>query len=940
MKEKVEFSQSNGISDASELDFILEQIDAAIALFSPTQHLIHFNQRLTALWCLLPQWLQEKPSLDDLAQEVIAQGYWTEDHRQALQEAVALGQKAVLPLLQLNSIYLEMTITPTPNAGVLIICRCQTPLAPLPPPEQTWTDTRADILQQVEELHYILVRHFTNGMVALFEPKLHFLMVGGQGLACHGLSREEMEGRTPNQVFPSEICETLTANCQAAFQGTSRSCELALGDRIYRFSTHPIKNRTNQIFAGILVGENITGRKQLEALLRQANIELGNKVEQQIAELRKTANQLRHEINTRQEIQQALKISEERYRSVVSTLSEGIILQDQTGKILTCNASAAAILGIPIEAMIGQRCGELPCQFISEGGVPLPLEAFPCYETLQTGKACFNVVVGVYRSATELRWLSINSQPLFQDAQPIPYAVVSSFSDITEQKQVESQLLESEKLFRQLTDHIPQVFWIADPKTREVIFVSPAFEQIWGYSCESLYATPHLWQSCIYSDDRLLIQNRVEEMKQDNHTWTQEIEYRIMRSDGSTRWIRDRAFPIYNEAGQIYRVAGVAEDITQRKKQEKQLRLLESVVVHASDAIIVTESYPIHPPGPRILYVNEAFTRLTGYSPEEVVGKTPRILQGPNTNPETLAKIRHALENWEPILVELQNYHKDGFPVWVELSIFPVTDEAGQHTHWIAIQRDITQRKQIEEEYLKNLQKERQLNELKTHFVSNTSHEFRTPLSIILSASELLEHYGHTWSLDEQQEQLRLIQSTVKHMIHLLEDILLIGRAESGNMRFYPLPLDGIAFCRKFLKEVRPEIEKTHQLQFEVLILDDSAESAIAHIDEKLVRQILTNLLSNAVKYSPRGSTVTLRFTLAVEFVQFQIIDQGIGIPEADQPYLFEFFRRASNVGTVGGTGLGLAITKHCVQTHQGQIEFTSQQSVGTTFTVTLPRMN
>ena len=135
------------------------------------------------------------------------------------------------------------------------------------------------------------------------------------------------------------------------------------------------------------------------------------------------------------------------------------------------------------------------------------------------------------------------------------------------------------------------------------------------------------------------------------------------------------------------------QDITERKQAEERLRLLESVAVNANDAILITEAEPIDKPGPRIIYVNEAFARMTGYSQEEILGKTPRILQGPKSDRAELDKIRAALETWQPIVVELINYSKDHSEFWVENSIVPVANEQGYYTHWIAVQRDITERK-------------------------------------------------------------------------------------------------------------------------------------------------------------------------------------------------------------------------------------------------------
>lgn len=366
--------------------------------------------------------------------------------------------------------------------------------------------------------------------------------------------------------------------------------------------------------------------------------------------------------------------------------------------------------------------------------------------------------------------------------------------------------------------------------------------------------------------------------------------------------------------------------------QEERLRLLESVVVHANDSILITEAEPFELPGPRILYVNPAFTRITGYLPEEVLGKTPRLLQGPNTDRATLARLRTSLHNWEPAVVELLNYRKDGSEFWVELSVVPVMNQEGRYTHWIAVQRDIGQRKRVETELQNTLQQQIEISQMRSRFVSMTSHEFRTPLTSILSASELLEHYGHAWTEEERLEQLHLIQSTVQHMTQLLDDILLIGRSEGGKLAVYPVWFDVVNFCHTLVSSIQNGVGKEH-----LVTLDTQVTQANVLLDKKLLQRILSNLLSNAAKYSPNGSLIRFCLKQDADTFTFIIQDEGIGIPLEDQAHLFDFFYRGNNVGTTPGTGLGLAIVKTCVDLCKGQIRVESTPNVGTTFRVTLP---
>lgn len=249
----------------------------------------------------------------------------------------------------------------------------------------------------------------------------------------------------------------------------------------------------------------------------------------------------------------------------------------------------------------------------------------------------------------------------------------------------------------------------------------------------------------------------------------------------------------------------------------------------------------------------------------------------------------------------------------------------------MAVIRDITERKRSEEDIRTALNKERELNELKSRFVAMTSHEFRTPLATILSSAELLEHYGHKWDDTRKLKHLNQIQQSVEHMTGLLNDVLLLGKAESGNLAFKPIPMQLTEFCKGLAEELQITTN-THEI---VCRLQD--QPAETRMDEKLLRHIFTNLLSNAIKYSPQGGTVDFDLVFEDDVAIFNVQDHGLGIPQSECDRVFNSFNRASNVGNISGTGLGLAIVKRSVDLHGGEISLTSQEKVGTTFTVQLP---
>ncbi|MGB3494473.1 MAG: HAMP domain-containing sensor histidine kinase [Elainellaceae cyanobacterium] len=247
-------------------------------------------------------------------------------------------------------------------------------------------------------------------------------------------------------------------------------------------------------------------------------------------------------------------------------------------------------------------------------------------------------------------------------------------------------------------------------------------------------------------------------------------------------------------------------------------------------------------------------------------------------------------------------------------------------------EQQIREGKQIEDEIRHALQVERELNELKSNFVSIVSHEFRTPLTVLRTSVELLENYGHCASDEQKQAYFQRIRSAINNMKQLLEDVLVVGKAEAGKLDFNPTPLDVKGFCQEIVEEIQHGVGISHDIVF---TCDGDFERAC--LDPNLLRPILTNLLSNAVKYSDKGNSVEFTITTDQRLLSFEVVDHGIGIPRKDQPHLFELFHRASNVATIRGTGLGLSIVQQCVTHHEGQVSFVSKESIGTTFRVTLP---
>ena len=385
----------------------------------------------------------------------------------------------------------------------------------------------------------------------------------------------------------------------------------------------------------------------------------------------------------------------------------------------------------------------------------------------------------------------------------------------------------------------------------------------------------------------------------------------------------------------------------------ERLRLLESVVVNAKDSILITEAEPIGLPGPRIVYCNAAFTRATGYSEEEVIGKTPRILQGERTDPLNRALIRASLSQWKPIEIEMINYRKDGEPFWVELSIVPVADERGWFTHWVSVQRDITERKNAEEirtrvrvaeagnaslqtltnELRRALDAAEAANVAKSEFLANMSHEIRTPLNGVLGMTQALWMDVLT---PAQRERVSIIRDSGQSLLAVLNDVLDLSKIESGRFELEVIEFDleevAHGVCAAYT-----ETANRNGVSFGLALAEQARGRWRG--DSVRIRQILYNLVSNALKFTAQGEVHVEIDRAAEGGLSIRVRDTGIGIASDKLPQLFSKFYQtdSSNTRRFGGTGLGLAICRQLCELMDGQISAESVEGQGSTFCVRLP---
>ncbi|MBA4277075.1 MAG: PAS domain-containing sensor histidine kinase [Flavobacterium sp.] len=452
-------------------------------------------------------------------------------------------------------------------------------------------------------------------------------------------------------------------------------------------------------------------------------------------------------------------------------------------------------------------------------------------------------------------------------------------------------------------------------------------EKIFGYNKEHVGNSSEWWFENIHPEDSIKMSIKLYSfIEQKTEKW--QDQYRFKCADGSYKYVLDRGFILKDENGKSVRMIGAIQDITKQKEEEQRLKLLETVITHTKDSVIITEPDLCDGNIPKIVYVNPAFSVMSGYDSNEIIGKSPNIFKGPNSDSQEYSKLVSAIKNKKESQVETISYTKNKEEYWVNFSMLPVYNSDGELSHWVSIQRDITEQKKQEVEKEQLIRELTQNNKDLQQFSYITSHNLRAPLSNLTGLLNLME------DIPVENEELKEILDGFNKSTHLLNDTI-------NDLVKVIIIKDNPSIEKEnlMLKDVFEDVFS--QLDFLIglhkpIIKFNFEEVSFLNTNKSYLESILLNLLTNAIKY--KSETRKLKIHITANQIDDNVIlifkDNGIGINlERNRDKIFGLYQRFHD--HPDSKGLGLYLVKSQVETMGGTINLESKVDVGTTFTLT-----
>ncbi len=618
-------------------------------------------------------------------------------------------------------------------------------------------------------------------------------------------------------------------------------------------------------------------------------------------------------------------------RALLEHAMVAVVVVDGDGCIGLVNAQTEKLFGYPRNELIGQPIEILiPERFRSTHTEDR--EGYFSYPSVRTVGIGLDLV-GRCKDGTEFP-AEIGLSPIETEHGTF---VLSFITDISQRKRTDDALRESEARFRSLVETTSDWVWEIDANGFYT-YASPKVRELLGYEPEEVIGKMPM--DFMPRDEADRVGKIFWDIAKSRRPFAG-LENVNVHKDGRLLVLETSGVPICDVNGSLLGYRGIDRDITERKQAGEQLRLQAAALASAANAMLITDHTGT------IIWVNPAFTTLTGYTPEEAIGQTPSLLKSGKHDSSFYQHLWGTILSGRVWSGETTNRRKDGSLYTEEQSITPVRNARGDIAHFIAIKQDVTERRRLEVEGRERERLE-DIIRFKSEFVTNVSHELRTPLNSIIGFSELLLDSIPGELNEKQAKYVNYVLLSGQHLLALITDILDLSKIEARkiDLELDRFPLNDA--LEASLTVVRPDASKKQ------ITMTNEVARGIATItaDPLRFKQIMYNLLSNAVKFTPDGGQVAVRAFRASDPIRglptesseppvcIAVSDTGIGISPEDQPKLFQEFSqlRGSHTSQQRGIGLGLALTKKLIELHGGRIWVESGgEGKGSTFFFTLP---
>nr|WP_313809706.1 PAS domain S-box protein [Allomuricauda sp.] len=606
-------------------------------------------------------------------------------------------------------------------------------------------------------------------------------------------------------------------------------------------------------------------------------------------------------------------------------VSEGIIVVNNKQEIVATNSATDEMFGYAKDELLGKPLNTLiPSQyhhahkghfksFLAQSGKRKMAEGRELYGLRKNGDQ-FPIEAG------------LNPFPLFGNTY-----IMALVMDISSRKAIEEDLKLKSKALSSAINGI--IITDALQDDNPVVYVNSAFERLTGYSREEILNRNLRF---LQSEDR--DQKGVEELRKAVAEGKScEVEIRNYRKDGSLWWNKLSITPLKDKKGRATHFIGIQNDITERIEADEERNHWNKIFEESVNEIYILDAKTLH-----FMRANQGAQNNLGYSLKELQKLTPLDLK-PEYDEASFKDLLSPLYTGKEEKISFETIHlrKDGstYPIEVHFQLSSI----GNKRVIISIILDITDRKDYMEKLERTvaertkqlrqaLEKEKELNELKTRFLSLVSHEFKTPLSSILTSTTLLSKYTEGEQQSKRDKHISTIRNKIKYLDNILNDFLSIERLESGKVKYKleEFPLSKIV--NQVIYDANLLLKSGQTINY-----PEDIDDLVITFDEKIFELILSNLVHNAIKYSPENTEIDIQVTENKRELEFKVCDKGIGIPKEEQKFIFNRYFRANNALLNQGTGIGLNIVKQHLENLGGNISFVSEENKGTTFTVEIP---